>query len=323
VREVNLKKIILEEHFLPPEFQMNPQVSRLLNPHIIEYVFPRLTGMEQERLDEMDKYGIEKQVLSLNAPGVQAETDTATAIKKAKHINDTLAEMVHRHPDRFAGFATLPLQDPQVAADELERAVTQLGFKGAMVNGHTNGEFLDEQKFWGVWERAEALDVPIYLHPGHALPGESNKFYEGYPQLLGAMWDWGFEVATQTLRLVLSGVFDAFPKSTLILGHMGEMLPYVLWRLDSRVKISATPTKIKKLPSQYIRENIVITTSGQFANEPLLCAIQALGADRVLFSVDYPYEYVHEGVEFIEAAPISIEDKEKICYRNAERLLKL
>ncbi len=317
-----MKKITVEEHLLAPGLQFPSAISTLLNPSFAAQMATRMADIEQYRLPEMDQYGIDMQVLSL-PPGLQMEKDASTAVKMAQQANDSFAEIVRKYPTRFAGLAGLPLQNPQAAADELERSVKQLGLKGAMVNGHTHGEFIDEQKFWVVWERAEALQVPIYLHPGSTPPAQVNRIYEGYPELLGPTWNWGVEMGTYALRLIFSGIFDTFPKATLILGHMGEMLPFILWRLDSRAKISPGTRTIKKLPSQYIKENIVITTSGQFAPEPLLCSLITLGADQILFAVDYPFESTEEGVHFIEAAPISDADKEKICHLNAERLLRL
>jgi 2,3-dihydroxybenzoate decarboxylase len=317
-----MKKVTLEEHVLPPGFELPADMKKVLAPDFFELMTSRLKDIEQHRLPEMDRYDIDKQLLSLPL-GLELETDTIKAIRYAKQANDGIAEIVRKYPARFAGLAMLPLQDPQAAADELERAVKQLGFKGALVNGHTHGEMLDEQKFWVVWERAASLEVPIYLHPGRLLVGQVNKIYEGYPELIGPTWNWGCETGAYALRLIFSGVFDAFPNTTLILGHMGEMLPFVLWRLDSRAKISTGVKKSKMLPSEYIKKNIMITTSGQFAAEPLQCALSALGADRILFSVDYPFENISEGSQFIDEAPISDIDKEKICHLNAERLFKL
>ena len=316
-----MKKITLEEHFLLPDLPM-PIIKSVLDPEFAARMMTRLLDFEQFRLPEMDAHEIAMQILSLPA-GIQMEADTSEAIKKAKQANDGLAELVCKYPTRFAGLAALPLQDPEVAAEELERAVTQLGLKGAMVNGHTHGEMLDEQKYWVMWERAEALGVPIYLHPGGELPGQVNKIYDGYPELLGPTWNWGCETAAYALRLLFSGIFDAFPQLTLILGHMGEMLPFILWRLDSRVKISAGKSQIKKPPSQYIKENIWITTSGQAAMEPLQCAMSGLGVDHMLFAVDYPFENTEDAASFIENAPMSDADKAKICHLNAERLFRL
>ena len=317
-----MKKITLEEHFLPPANHA-AATRGIPENDIVNLMTARLIDLEEQRLSEMDTYGIATQVLSLNAPGIQAETDTNQAIKNARMINDYLAEATRKHPTRFAGFAALPLQDPKAAAHELERAVTQLGFKGAMINGHSNGEFLDAPKFRVIWERAEGLGVPLYLHPSNTPPDQDNVLYEGYPEMLGPTWSWGVETATHALRLVFSGVFDEFPRATLILGHLGEMLPYALVRLDTNEKRSSGKKKLQKLPSQYIKENMLITTSGHFSQTSLLCALLTLGADRILFSVDYPYASTQEAATFIENAPLSDIDKEKICHLNAERLLGL
>lgn len=317
-----MKKIILEEHFLTPETRWYNFPPGRLAPNPTVNMGERLIDIEKFRLPEMDQNGIDMQVLSLNAPGIQGEPDTVTAVKRAKQVNDALAEIVRKHPTRFAGFASLALQDPNEAANELERTVTQLGFKGTLIHGHTNGEYLDEQKFWPVFERAQALDVPIYLHPNDT-PHDQMRPYGEYPELLGATWNWGVETATHALRMIFGGVFDAFPQLKLVLGHLGEMLPYVLWRLDDSWARATHSRELKKVPSQYIKDNMLITTSGNFSVEALLCALATLGADRVLFSVDYPYQPTQIGVEFIETAPISEADKEKIFYRNAEKLLKL
>ncbi|HEX4207301.1 MAG TPA: amidohydrolase family protein [Ktedonobacteraceae bacterium] len=316
-----MKKITLEEHFSAPE-ALGYRLAKQFPANYANDIRARLQDIEAFRLPEMDLYGIDMQVLSLNAPGIQGETDTATAINKARQVNDSLAELIRKHPTRFSGFAALPLQDPKAAADELERAVTQLGLKGALVNGHTNGEYLDQQKFWGVFERAQGLGVPIYLHPNDS-PREQLKAYDGYPELLGATWNWGMETATHALRLVFGGVFNEFPATTLILGHMGEMLPYVLARLDERWDAFKPNSKLKKAPSQYIKENMLVTTSGNVSAASLLCALLTLGAEHILFSVDYPYQSTRDVTHFIETAPISDVDKEKICYRNVERVLKL
>ena len=222
---------------------------------------------------------------------------------------------------RLEGFAHLPMQAPREAATELERAVRQLGFRGALINGHTNGNYYDAEKFSPVWERAQALGVPIYLHPANA--PDRTAAMVGYPELWGAMWGWTTETGTHTLRLILGGVFDRFPRATLIIGHMGETLPALLWRLDSRYQTMYHTKPIQKMPSQYIRDNVLITTSGVFSFPPLECALLALGADRILFSIDCPYESTKEAVEFIESAPIGQIDREKICHLNAERLLGL
>ncbi|HLZ60186.1 MAG TPA: amidohydrolase family protein [Ktedonosporobacter sp.] len=336
-----MKKITLEEHFispayaqhlhdlqsqgkadLPPEFE-----AMLTDPAMqrgIKAVEAMLADLDDGRLAAMDACGIDMQVLSLSAPtfsAIQGERETNQAISMAQQANDYLAEQVRKHPDRYAGFAALPLQDPKAAADELERAVTQLGFKGALVNGHTNGEYLDERKFWGVWERAEQLDVPIYLHPADP-PSDQMKIYEGYPSLRGAVWNWTVETATHALRIICSGIFDAFPKVTLLLGHMGEALPYTLQRID-RWQYTPQSKQIQHPPSYYIKNNVMITTSGNCSTEALICALLAVGADHILFSADYPYAPLDSMTRFVATAPISEIDREKICHLNAERLLKL
>ncbi|MEW6667326.1 MAG: amidohydrolase family protein [Thermodesulfobacteriota bacterium] len=323
-----MKRICIEEHWGNSElFEVRkrwmartgftPSVDLKATPQ----VHPRLVDIEEFRLPLMDESGIAMQVLSTSSPGIQAITDAAKAISLARRTNDSLAEVIGRHPDRFAGFAALPTQDPKAAAEELERAVTQLGFKGAMIQGHTNGEYLDGNKYWLLWERVEALQAPIYLHVQEPLFG--REIYEGHDELRGPGWSWVVETATHALRIVGSGVFDAFPKATLILGHMGEGLPYLLGRFDEGVAMAFKPRKLRKLFSEYIRENIAVTTSGKYKPEAMACAISAMGAERVLFAADYPWVSPQEAVEHVERCSISDSDKEKIYYRNAERLLKL
>ncbi|MEO8119880.1 MAG: amidohydrolase family protein [Rhodoferax sp.] len=317
-----MKKIVLEEHFITPSLAgYSADVELFIDPAHFNHYKSRLVDFDNQRLEEMDKNGIDISVLSVTTPGVQLEPDRAIAVRKAKEVNDLLATVIQRHPTRFSGFAHLALQDPREAANELERAVKELGLRGALINGHTNGEYLDDEKFWPVWERAEALNVPIYLHPANA--PDSAKCLNGYPELLGPAWAWTAETATHALRMVMGGVFDRFPKVTLVLGHMGETLPFVLWRLDSRYQMMKHSRTLQKMPSQYIRDNIMITTSGSCDVPALLCSMLALGADRIMFSVDYPYESTQEAVNFIDRAPISDTDRAKICHLNAERLLGL
>ncbi len=317
-----VKKIVLEEHFSTPVLgEYATDVVSVVDPEFLKYVKPRLMDMEQMRLDDMDRNGIDMCVLSANSPGVQLEKDAALATRVAAEMNDLLGAQMQKYPTRYSGFAHLALQDPDGAAEELERCVKHLNMRGALINGTTGGDYLDHPRFSPVWERAEALGVPIYLHPGDAPTMPSNE--KGYTEMAGPGWAWGAETAGHALRIIYGGVFDRFPKATLVLGHMGETLPYILWRLDSRYKMLRHTNDIQMLPSEYVRRNIMITTSGCFSNEPLLCAIAALGSDRIMFSVDYPYEYTSEGVHFIENAPLSEADMEKICHGNVERLLQL
>jgi 2,3-dihydroxybenzoate decarboxylase len=316
------RKIALEEHFLVEGFANMPR-GEGSGPAAAfrRQAAERLPEFDALRLDAMDKTGIDIAVLSLFQPGIQGERDTATAIGKAKRVNDALAERIARYPARFRGFAAVPMQDPWEAAAELERAVKQLGFAGALINGHTQGVYLDDPRCLPFWERVAALDVPIYLHPTN--PMTIPEAFAGYPGLAGAMFGWAAETGGHALRLVLCGLFDRFPSLTVILGHMGEALPFYLWRIDSRFKISEPKVALRELPSAYIRRNIAVTIAGAFSAEPLRCTIDAMGLDRVLFSVDYPLEYCDEAAEFIEAAPLSEAERDAVCFGNAERLLKL
>jgi 2,3-dihydroxybenzoate decarboxylase len=318
-----MKKIALEEHFTRLEFSEHGHgPSSGLDREIFSRFEERLLELDGIRLQAMDNAEIQLAVLSVTTPGVQAEADASTAIGRAREVNDFLARAIEKYPTRYAGFAHLPLQDAKAAADELERCVKQLGFKGAMVNGHTNGHYLDEQMYLPFWERVQELDVPIYLHPRD--PHDMPHMYRGHPELLGATWSWTVETATHALRLVFGGTFDRFPNVTLILGHMGETLPYLLWRLDSRWRIrSGSGQGQGRLPSEVIRKNIVVTTTGVCSHASLLCALAALGEDCVLFSVDFPYQVCDVAAEFIETAPIGEAVRSKVYHGNAQRLMRL
>ena len=324
-----IRKICTEEHWANQEMVKwrTEWVARTgfpltMDPKNSPNVWPRLPDFEKWRLPLMDEMGVTMQVLSTGSPGIQGFPDAAGAITAAKKINDEQAEIIRKYPGRFAGFAALPTHDPKAAADELERTTKQLGFKGAMIHGHTLGEYLDLPKYWVIWERAEALGVPIYLHPTEPIK-DQIKIYEGRPEFLGPAWNWGVETGTHALRIICSGVFDAFPKATLILGHMGEMLPYMTTRIDEGYVMTFKKTKLKKWPSDYIKENIVITTSGKYSPAAMLCAIKEMGADRIIFAGDYSWVSPKEAVEHLERTGISDADKEKIYHLNAERLLKL
>ncbi|MBW3129803.1 amidohydrolase family protein [Hymenobacter profundi] len=317
-----MKKIALEEHFLAPAFVEGfKQHMRDLPEKAMQNILTRLQDFGEQRLAAMDAAGIERSFLSLTSPGVQTEPDTARAVRLAHETNDFLAEKIELHPTRFGGLAHLALQDPTAAADELERCVRQLGFRGAMINSHTNGHYLDEDQYTPFWERVQDLGVPVYLHPANSY--QKMQLYEGHPELLGATWSWTVETATHALRLVFGGVFERFPKVQLILGHMGETLPYLLWRLDSRARLAGLPQGLTKLPSEYIKSNIVVTTTGVCADESLQCALAALGEDNVLFSVDYPFEESETASRWIEQAPLSDEVRAKVCHQNAARVLGL
>jgi 2,3-dihydroxybenzoate decarboxylase len=315
-----MRKIALEEHFLPPGFEEYcERTVTVMDSTVLEQILVRLKDFGALRLHAMDKAGIERSVLSVTTPGVQIEPDANVACRKAYQANDMLAREIQNRPNRYSGFAHLPMQVPAAAADELERCVRDLGFCGALINGHTNGQYLDDPSFYPFWERAEALGVPIYLHP--ADPFAVYPAIAECESLRHAMWEWGVETGTHALRLVFKGVFDLFPKVIVILGHMGETLPFLLWRFDSRARIYGF--HLKRQPSEYIREHIAVTTSGMFSTEPLLCTINSLGAKRVMFSVDYPYESSGEAAQFIESTPLDEQTRADICFNNAAKLLRL
>ncbi|MPZ56492.1 MAG: amidohydrolase family protein [Rhizobiales bacterium] len=315
-----VKKIALEEHFMCPEFEHYWKTTvGDVDPAIYGRVVARLSDFGDQRLEAMDRAGIEHAVLSLAGPGVQAEHDPATAVRLARVGNDLLAREVQRRPDRYSGFAHLAMQDAKAAADELKRCVRDLGFPGAMINGHTNGQYLDHPSLAPFWERVQDLGAVVYIHP--ADPVVPAPVLDGHKGLRRATWEWGFETGSHALRLVFGGLFDRYPKVTLALGHLGETLPFLLWRFDSRAKLYGV--NLAKPPSEYIRENIMVTLSGMFSAEPLNCTIAALGADRVMFSADYPFEQIDEAAEFMDTVPLDEKTREDIAYNNAARLLRL
>nr|WP_315597152.1 amidohydrolase family protein [uncultured Cupriavidus sp.] len=317
-----VKKIALEEHFMTPGFQAYSKgFTQLIDPEVFADIGRRLADFDELRLGEMDRAGIDMVVLSQTGPGVQGESDTELAITRSRTSNDFLAEQVSRHPTRYAGFAALPMQDPVQAAKELERTVLDLGFKGALVNGHTLGRYYDDLAYDVFWERMQALDVPLYLHPTDA--AVQPTVFAGHPELTGAVWGWGVETASHALRLLFGGVFDRFPRLKLILGHMGEGLPYLRWRFDSRFPVYSQGIRLDRAPSEYIGSNIVITTSGVCSHGALAGAIAEMGAEAVMFSVDYPYESTEVAARFIETAPLDETTRALVCHGNAQRILKL
>lgn len=319
-----MRTIGLEEHFVTPELEgYGAGTATIAQPGVWEQASRRLLDLTGERIAEMDASGLDVQVLSLNSPGIQAEPDPAVAVTRAAAVNDLLATIITEHPTRFAGFCALPLQDPEAAAKELTRSVNQLGLRGALVNAHTHGRYLDDPELRIVWEHAEGLDVPLYLHPANGV--DHAHVLSGHPELVGPMWSWNTDTATHALRLIFGGVFDDFPEAKLLLGHMGEGLPYMLWRLDSRWDFhNHHGIQLRRgAPSEYLRHNLYITTSGVCDAPPLLCALLALGSDHILFGTDYPFEDMGTATEFLRTAPISATDRAKIAHGNAERLLRI
>ena len=294
---------------------------------------PRLTEIRaqiqdigERRIRDMDATGIAKQILSLTSPGVQV-FDAPTAVSLATSFNDQLAEAIRKHPDRFAGLAAIAPQDPPAAARELERAVKSLRLKGAIVNSHTRGEYLDEPKFWEIFEAAESLGVPIYLHPNTPSPRMVGPFLDR--GLDGAVFGFAVETSLHILRIVFSGVFDRFPKLRMVAGHLGEGLPYWFFRIDfmhqrltSNNRYANVP-KLQKRPSEYLKENFYVTTSGMAWQPPILYAQSVLGVDRVLYAMDYPYQFVPDEVKVTDDLPISDADKKKLYQTNAERVFAL
>jgi predicted TIM-barrel fold metal-dependent hydrolase len=321
-----MRTIAIEEHYLASGFR--EAMNRLEGSSaraIFARVEEKLGDLGAGRLKDMDAGGIDLQVLSHNVVNLEA-LSVSEAVKLAKQANDQLAAAIAAHPDRFAGFATLPMTDPLAAADELERAVSALGFKGAMISGTTRGLFLDDPSFLPILERAVALDVPIYLHPAEPPEIVMKAYYAGFDPAVSRFfstsgWGWHSELGIHSLRLILAGVFDRLPKLQIIIGHMGEMIPFMLARIDNTLTPAAKNLQHKV--SDYFLQNFYITNSGFFTDPPLLLALQTVGVDRIIFSVDYPYSSNDLGRTFLDNASISPADKEKISHLNAERLLKL
>jgi hypothetical protein len=322
-----MKIITLEEHFVTPEYL--EATSAPSNPgsfgHYPAALQERLLDLGEKRIADMDAAGVDVQVLSLAAIGMDAlASQAATALARA--TNDRTAEAVQAYPGRFAAFATLGLQEPAKAAEELRRCITDLGFKGVMVNGTTGGLFLDDPSFEPVLEAAHALDVPIYIHPAPPPAAVRDAYYENLPgnfgQLLSiAGWGWHVETGLHVLRLIVSGAFDRYPNLQVIIGHMGENLPFSIARASA--VLSQNSGFLKRSVADYFRSHFFLTTSGYFTLPPFLCALMVVGADRLLFSVDYPFSPNERGVQFLNSLPVSDEDREKIAHGNAARLLKL
>jgi 2,3-dihydroxybenzoate decarboxylase len=320
-------KIALEEHFA---IEATLSDSKVFGSHVWEHLAPRLLDVQDTRLRQMDLHGIEMMILSLNAPAVQAIHDTRRAIEVARQANDALAAEMHKRPNRFAGFAALPMQDPEAAAAELTRCVKDLGMVGALVNGFSQAGSLDNVVYYDLpqyrpfWRVVEALDVPFYLHPRNPL-ASWNRSYEGHSWLLGPTWAFHAETAVHALRLIGSGLFDECPKLKIVLGHIGEGIPVYIWRLDGRNGWMNAPHKYaaKHGVGHYFRKHFHLTTSGNFSSPALVNAIAEMGADRLMFSVDWPFEAVEEGARWFDGAEISETERAKIGRENAIRLFKL
>jgi len=320
-------KIALEEHFA---IEATLGDSQVFGAHVWDELGPRLTDFQDKRLRLMDASGVEIMILSLNAPAVQAIWDVGRAIAVAHDANDILAGQIAKRPDRFAGFAALPMQDPDAAARELTRCVKHLGFVGALVNGFSQAGsansvlYYDLPQYRPFWRVVADLGVPFYLHPRNPLPG-AIPGYDGHNWLLGPNWAFHAETAVHALRLIGSGLFDEHPRLQIILGHLGEGIPAYLWRIDHRndwMKARHTYAA-KKWVADYFRSNFVLTTSGNFSTSALVQSIAEIGVERVLWSADYPFENISDAADWIDAAPISEAEREKIARANALKLFKL
>ncbi len=312
--------VALEEHYIDPD--LAPLLYGAKHDDLSE-LEKRLLDVGTLRLREMDEAGIDLQVLSHGAPGCQ-QLDPEMAVRMSRQTNDRLHLVVQGNPTRFAAFGILPTPDPAAAADELERIVTRLGFKGAMLHGLTQGRFMDDRQFWPIFERAEALDVPLYLHPAYPSPAVAEVYYNDYarqfPELSGPALGFTVETATQGVRLVLSGVFEKYPRLKFIIGHLGEGLPYLLWRINqSFSRPGNSPVAFRDT----FCKHFWLTTSGNFSDSALACAIAEMGVDRIMFSVDWPYVDNRPGTEWLFGCALSDEDKAKIFSGNADALLKL
>ena len=317
-------KIAVEEHFRIEETKGSE--GRYPGPYW-SGLSGKLLDVHGARLAEMDQNGIEIAVLSLNSNAVQGIFDVAKAVEIARKANDALADVIAKRPNRFAGLAALPMQDPQAAASELIRCVRALRFKGALVNGFSQvgsadtAVYYDLPQYRPFWAEVERLGVPFYLHPRDQLPSR-RQAYEGHPYLVGSPWGFADETAIHALRLIGSGLFDEYPKLQIVLGHLGERIPYDLWRLDHRLaKVPDRPAK--RAMGDYFRQNFYVTTSGHFCTQSLIHAILTLGADRVLFAVDYPFEDHAQATSWFDTADIAEGDRRKIGRDNATTLFGL
>lgn len=319
-------KIGLEEHFAIPETLECSE--RYFEKDVWPIFSGKILDLMKNRIDEMDKNGMDMMILSLNSPAVQAIYNKKQAIEVAMKANDTMAEAIQKNPTRFRGLAALPMQDPDAAIKEMHRAVKDLGCVGVLVNGYSqidtedNYKYLDDPMYLPFWEELEKLNVPFYMHPREPMPCNMGM-YEGHPWLEGAAWAFGVETATHTLRLMCSGIFDKYPKLKLILGHLGETLPFCIWRTQNRINKTGRGIPAKKTLSEYMSKNVWCTTSGQFRTPALWNTIMEFGSDHILFATDFPFEEVSDACTWFDACSISETDRLKIGRQNTIDLFNL
>jgi predicted TIM-barrel fold metal-dependent hydrolase len=322
-----MRTITLEEHFGSPGFLAGPgkefmeRIRNNMGPRGAK-IYEQLKDVGDKRIADMDAANIDMQVLSLNSPGVE-QSNAAEQISAVRESNDFLADAVKKHPTRFAAFAALPTAAPEQAAEELERRVRQQGFKGALINGHTRGRYLDDKFFWPILERAEALNTPIYLHPTPPPKAVFDAQYSGFSPLVSAVfstggWGWHIETAIHLVRMILGGVFDRYPRLQVVIGHLGEGIPFMLPRMNKNLPTDMT--KLARPVGAYLRENVHYTFGGFNFTATFLNLMHEVGIDRIMFSVDYPYGSMTEARAFLEQLPISPADRERIAHGNAEKL---
>jgi gamma-resorcylate decarboxylase len=319
-------KIALEEHFAIEETLADSQVYA--RPEAWETLRRNLIDFEQQRLEQMDQWGTAFSILSLNSPAVQGIPDPVQAVDVAKRANDVLAEQVSRHPARFGGFAALPMQDPDAAARELERCVVDLGFHGFLVNGFSQvGDadtvvYYDAPRFEGFWVVAASLNKPFYMHPRDPLLSR-EPIYQDNPWLTGPTWAFAAETSMHALRLMSNGLFDRHPGLQMILGHFGEGIPFNIWRIDHILRKGRRGIRCEREIGDYLRNNVYITTSGNFRMPTLLSTMLEVGSDRIMYSVDYPFEKHEDAAGWFDRCEISDNDRRKIGRDNARRLFGL
>jgi len=324
-----MRIIAIEEHFITPMYREKVAANEFRNFYLSSRgsamghdIIAENLDLGASRIAHMDAAGVDVQVLSFGSPGPQGFA-ADVAIPMARDANDRLFEATRKYPGRFYGFAALPTADPLAAASELERCVGRLGFKGAMIHGHQQGEFLDAPKYRPLWKTAEKLGVPVYLHPALPHPQVVKAYFDGYEELARAPWGFAIDTSSHFLRLVFSGLFDECPKLKIILGHLGEGIPFAMHRLDTHARAAAERRGLKKSPLQYFKDNLLVTTSGNWYEPAFVCTLLAMGIDSMLFDIDWPYESNKVGMVFFNKLSLSDGDKHKLAHGNAEKLLKL
>jgi uncharacterized protein len=327
--KAKLRTITLEEHFVSPGWVAGPGRGFVEQLHgrgtIGSRILDQLQDVGDTRIAAMDAAGIDMQVLSLNSPGIE-QADVEEQIAIARESNDFVADVAKKYPKRFAAFAALPVAAPEQAADELDRRVRQEGFKGTLINGHTRGRYLDDKFFWPILERAEALNVPIYLHPTVPPKPVAEVLYGGFsPAVSGvfsaAGWGWHIETGVHLIRMILGGVFDRYPKLQIVIGHLGEGVPFMLPRLNRNLSMQVT--KLNRPLAAYLRENVYYTFAGFNFPATFLDLLLEVGTDRIMFSVDHPYGSMAEARAFLDQIPVTAADRERIAHGNAELLFNL